>query len=69
VAAGGQEIEVDAEEIGEARWFTRAEMLAAIEAGTLGLAPTTSIARRLIEFWYGAELPDGPNSWAPPSGR
>jgi NAD+ diphosphatase len=69
VAAGGQEIEVDAEEIGEARWFTRAEMLAAIEAGTLGLAPTSSIARRLIEFWYGAELPEGPNSWASPPAR
>ena len=64
LAAAGQEIMVDAEEIGEARWFTRAEMLAAIEAGTLGLAPTSSIARRLIEFWYGSELPDGPNSWA-----
>jgi NAD+ diphosphatase len=69
MAAGGQQITVDAEEIGEARWFTRAEMLAAIEAGTLGLAPTSSIARRLIEFWYGTELPDGPNSWATPPNR
>jgi NAD+ diphosphatase len=69
VAVGEQEIEVDAEEIGEARWFTRAEMLAAIKAGTLGLAPTSSIARRLIEFWYGAELPEGPNSWATPPAR
>jgi NAD+ diphosphatase len=69
VAAAGQEIEVDADEIGEARWFTRAEMLAAIEAGTLGLAPTSSIARRLIEFWYGAELPEGPNSWTSPPAR
>jgi NAD+ diphosphatase len=69
MAAGGQEITVDAEEIGEARWFTRAEMLAEIEAGTLGLAPTSSIARRLIEFWYGAELPDGPGSWAAPASR
>jgi NAD+ diphosphatase len=62
-AVGGQHIEVDAEEIGEARWFTRAELRAAIEAGELGLAPTSSIARRLIEFWYGAELPDGPRDW------
>jgi NAD+ diphosphatase len=69
VAAGAQEIAVDSVEIGEARWFTRAEMLAAIEAGTLGLAPTSSIARRLIEFWYGAELPEGPNSWAAPPAR
>jgi NAD+ diphosphatase len=64
MAAPGQSIAVDEEEIGEARWFTRAEMRAAIDAGELGLAPTSSIARRLIEFWYGAELPDGSASWA-----
>jgi hypothetical protein len=41
---------------------------AAIEAGDLGLAPTSSIARRLIEYWYGEELPDGPSSsWIRPS--
>jgi len=66
-AAGGQRIAVDAEEIGEARWFTREEMRAAIEAGDLALAPTSSIARRLIEFWYGGELPDGPGGWVPPA--
>ena len=63
VAKGGQRITVDAEEIGEARWFSRAELHAAIESGELGLAPTSSIARRLIEFWYGEELPDGPAGW------
>jgi NAD+ diphosphatase len=62
-AAGGQQIVVDEDEIGEARWFTRAELRAAIEAGDLGLAPTSSIARRLIEYWYGEELPDGPAGW------
>jgi NAD+ diphosphatase len=62
-AGGGQRIAVDADEIGEARWFSRAELRAAIEAGELGLAPTSSIARRLIEFWYGEELPDGPAGW------
>jgi len=62
-ALGSQQISVDEDEIGEARWFTRAELLAAIEAGELGIAPVTSIARRLIEYWYGAELPDGPASW------
>jgi NAD+ diphosphatase len=65
-APAGQRITVDAEEIGEARWFTREEMLAAIGTGELALAPTSSIARRLIEFWYGGELPDGPGSWAAP---
>jgi NAD+ diphosphatase len=62
-AKGGQRIAVDEEEIGEARWFTRAELRAAIDAGELGVAPTSSIARRLIEYWYGEELPDGPAGW------
>jgi NAD+ diphosphatase len=69
VAAAGQQITVDADEIGEARWFTRAQMRAAIDTGELAVAPTSSIARRLIEFWYGGELPDGPaaaRAWAPP---
>jgi NAD+ diphosphatase len=67
MAAAGQAIAVDEEEIGEARWFSREEMRAAIDAGDFGLAPTSSIARRLIEYWYGAELPDGPAGWlAPP---
>ncbi len=66
-APSGQRITVDAEEIGEARWFTREEMRAAIDTGELALAPTSSIARRLIEFWYGGELPDGPGSWTAPA--
>ena len=63
VAAAGQSIAVDEEEIGEARWFTRAEMRAAIDAGELGIAPSSSIARRLIEYWYGGDLPDGTAGW------
>jgi NAD+ diphosphatase len=66
-APAGQRIIVDAEEIGEARWFTREEMLAAIGTGELAVAPTSSIARRLIEFWYGGDLPDGPGSWTAPA--
>jgi NAD+ diphosphatase len=63
-AAAGQSIAVDAEEIGEARWFTRAELREAIDTGEIGVAPSSSIARRLIEFWYGTELPDGSAGWA-----
>jgi NAD+ diphosphatase len=66
-APAGQRITVDAEEIGEARWFTREEMLAAIGTGELAVAPTSSIARRLIEFWYGGDLPDGPGTWTAPA--
>ena len=66
MAAGGQRITVDDDEIGEARWFTREEMRASIDSGELGIAPTSSIARRLIEYWYGGELPDGPAAWSAP---
>ncbi|GAA3129911.1 NAD(+) diphosphatase [Planomonospora alba] len=47
---------LDREEIAEARWFTRAELLAALERGEVMLPPAVSIARRLIETWYGQEL-------------
>ena len=66
-APAGQRITVDADEIGEARWFTREEMRAAIDSGERAVAPTSSIARRLIEFWYGGDLPDGPGSWTAPA--
>jgi NAD+ diphosphatase len=66
VAKGGQEIVVDKEEIAEACWFSRAELRAAVDAGSVQLAPTSSIARRMIEFWYGGELPDVPGGWAAP---
>lgn len=67
VASGGQTVTVDEAEIAEARWFTRAELRAALDAGEIGIAPTSSIARRLIEFWYGGELPDGPGAWTSPA--
>jgi NAD+ diphosphatase len=72
VAAGGQRIVVDKEEIGEARWFSRAELRSSVDEGELAIAPSSSIARRLIEFWYGGELPDGPGgpgAFAPPPVR
>ncbi|MEO3875953.1 NAD(+) diphosphatase [Nonomuraea sp. B12E4] len=46
----------DAEEIAEARWYSREELAAALESGDLRLPPPVSIARRLIETWYGGEL-------------
>ena len=65
-AKSGQSIAVDEDEIGEARFFSRTELRDAIDAGELGIAPSSSIARRLIEYWYGAELPDGP-AWTAPA--
>jgi NAD+ diphosphatase len=50
------QITVDGEEISEAGWFTRDELAAAASSGRVLLPPTISIARRLIERWYGAPL-------------
>lgn len=45
------------EELEEARWFTREELAAACAGGEVQLPGRVSIARRLIEHWYGGELP------------
>ena len=55
--AQSTEINVDEHEIAEARWFSRDDMRAACESGELRLPPSTSISRRLIERWFGEELP------------
>ncbi|PZG16745.1 NAD(+) diphosphatase [Nonomuraea aridisoli] len=46
----------DDDEIAEARWFTREQLAQALKSGELRLPPRVSIARRLIETWYGGEL-------------
>lgn len=51
------DIEVDGVEVTKARWFTRTEIVEAIDSGELGLPSRASIARALIEDWYGGELP------------
>ena len=56
--AADPRIEVDGEEIAEARWFSRDELRAAVEAGEVLLPTGLSIARRLVEVWYGAPLPE-----------
>jgi NAD+ diphosphatase len=53
----GQELRVDGQEIMSARWYTRAELLAATESGEILLPGAISIARQLIESWYGGRLP------------
>jgi NAD+ diphosphatase len=57
-APDGQQITIDNAELAEARWFTRAELLASLQAKEMAIAPPVSIARAIIESWYGAELPD-----------
>jgi NAD+ diphosphatase len=63
VAAASGESRPDGVEISELRWFTREEMLAGAEAGTVRIPPPLSIARRLIEHWYGEALP---GTWSRP---
>jgi NAD+ diphosphatase len=57
VAGGPLDLRVDDEEIAEARWFSRDELRAALAAREVLLPPPVSIAHRLIESWYGEELP------------
>ena len=50
-------ITVDETEIAEANWYSREELRVACAAGDIKLPSAISISRRLIERWYGEELP------------
>jgi NAD+ diphosphatase len=63
LAPGSPPAQADGTELGEVRWFSREELRAGCEDGTVRIPPGISIARRLIERWYGAELP---GSWSRP---
>jgi NAD+ diphosphatase len=54
------EITVDGREIDDARWFTRAQLRAGAEEGSLVLPGGVSISRSLVEHWYGGPMP---GSW------
>jgi len=49
----------DGEEITEVKWFTRAELKAAAEDGSLLLPPRISVARKMIESWLGESTAGG----------
>jgi len=57
----------DGEEIVEIRWFDRDGLYAAIMEGTLLLPPSISVARAMIQAWYGADRPElpGAETWRP----
>jgi NAD+ diphosphatase len=57
VASGPLDLQVDGEEIGSARWFSRDELRAALAEREVLLPPPVSIAHQLIQSWYGEELP------------
>ncbi|MHB1472686.1 MAG: NAD(+) diphosphatase [Dermatophilaceae bacterium] len=49
-------LHLDMEEIVEAVWVSRAELREMVLAGRFGISPTVSIARRIIEHWYGGPI-------------
>ena len=53
------DIAVDHEEVSRARWFSREELRRVVEAGELELPGRASIARHMIEQWYGGPLGQG----------
>ncbi len=54
--ARGGRVRMQESEIEAVRWFSREELLAAIAAGELAISPRVSIARRLIEDWFGGPV-------------
>ncbi|KRA37983.1 MULTISPECIES: NAD(+) diphosphatase [unclassified Nocardioides] len=58
--ATSEAIRLEDDDVEEARWFTRAQMRACAEDGSLVLPGGVSISRSLIEDWYGGALP---GSW------
>jgi NAD+ diphosphatase len=56
-AAETTEVTADGVELSKARWFTRAELSGDVDAGRVTLPGRTSIARLMIEDWFGGTLP------------
>jgi NAD+ diphosphatase len=60
VPGRGERPAPDGVELTDARWFTCDELLAAVGSGDVVLPARLSIARALIEEWYGGPLPGTP---------
>ncbi|WP_245633143.1 NAD(+) diphosphatase [Luteipulveratus mongoliensis] len=54
--AASTDLVLDPEEIAEARWFSREQLAEEVGDGRLGISPHLSIARHLIEDWYGGRI-------------
>ena len=54
------DIQVDGAEISEARWWSRDDVVEQVGSGKLAFPGSASIARRLIEAWFGGLLPGAP---------
>ena len=51
------DLAADPDEMAEVRWFSRAQLAEACASGELSLPSNVSVAWRLIEDWYGEDLP------------
>jgi NAD+ diphosphatase len=49
-------LSLDQEEIVEAMWVSRQDLPEMVLAGRLAISPSVSIARRMIEHWYGGPI-------------
>jgi NAD+ diphosphatase len=56
IAGDGADIQVDHDEIAEARWFTREEVTEMTATSDLLLPPNVSISRALIQAWHGGTI-------------
>lgn len=54
----------DGQEITDVKWFSRDEFQTSVLNGTLILPPRISVARRMVEYWFGGEIESG-ESWRP----
>ncbi|MHA6248291.1 NAD(+) diphosphatase [Pontibacter sp. CAU 1760] len=54
--AADRKLQVDNQELEDARWFTREEIAAGLQDESLRLPPSISISYRLIQDWYDAAL-------------
>ena len=55
--AESDSISLQDQELEDARWFTREEIIARLKDGTLRMPSSISIAYRLIEDWFDVEAP------------
>ncbi len=63
------DLTLDPQEIAEASWFARGELAYAVRSGAVALPPRVSIARRLIEQWFGKEIEQAQELAGPFRGR
>lgn len=51
-------VQADGEEILSVKWFSREELAEAVEKGEMNIPASVSIARALIDHWYGGPVPE-----------